>query len=216
MKVLHGLDTRSKLDLYAGRLAACGFDFAVRYYGRNPARNLTRPEALALADAGLELGAIWEAEGYRGEYFSYEQGLADGLAAQRMARDEIGQPAGSAIYFAVDFDPSGSELVGPVTHYFKGIRTAFEAAPADQRYLVGIYGSGTCCRAMLYARLARFGWLSQSRGYAGYLDYSEYNLKQLAADTLRGDGLAPLHFDRNQSNPLQQTGLFTIRATAEV
>lgn len=216
MKVLHGLDTRSKLDHYAGRLAAEGFTFAVRYYGRNPARNLTRPEALALAEAGLELGVIWETDGHRRDYFSYEQGLADGLAAQRMARDEIGQPADSAIYFAVDFDASGTELIGPVTHYFKGVRTAFEAAPAHQRYAVGIYGSGTSCRAMLYARLARYGWLSQTRGYAGYLDYSEFNLKQLASGTLQAEGLPTLHFDHNQTNPLQRTGFFTMRMTADV
>src|SRR2546427_6218300 len=40
---------------------------------------------------------------HRADYFSYGQGYSDAVAAYRQAKG-IGQPPGSAIYFAVDFN----------------------------------------------------------------------------------------------------------------
>jgi len=65
-----------------------------------------------------------------------------------------GQPAGSAIYFAVDFDPNADQVRGPISDYFRAVSQAFAAAPT--RYAVGIYGSGLACRLIRDADLATF------------------------------------------------------------
>jgi len=40
----------------------------------------------------------------------------------------VGQPNGSAIYFAVDYNAPDRDIVGAVQQYFRGVRTALAAA----------------------------------------------------------------------------------------
>ena len=81
----------------------------------------------------------------------------------------IGQPAGTAIYFAVDYDATTADIGGPIADYFTAVNAALDAA--STRYTAGVYGSGLTCRAMRKAGLATFTWLA---GFTGFQQYKNF------------------------------------------
>ena len=110
---------------------------------------------------------------YNGQTVS--QGYADGEEAVASAK-AVGQPAnGSAIYFALDFDPG-------VGGYFPGLQQAVETyltgvgqALAGSGYSLGVYGAAQTLQwavtndpASNYAADVSYTWLSGSSGWAGY------------------------------------------------
>ncbi|MFC5547708.1 DUF1906 domain-containing protein [Massilia aerilata] len=214
MTALRGLDTAIELTRHAGALRSQGYDFAMRYYSNNAAKNLSLGEARALSQAGLQMGVVWETTGTHAGYFTRAQGLADGAQAFRMAFEAIGQPFGSAIYFAVDYDPTQADLDGGISNYFTGVHAALyvanEGAPS---YRVGVYGSGLCCGALLEREMAALSWLSQSSGFAGSRRYAEQKLydiiQMLPARIVGADGIV-LSIDPDATHPEKDAGLFSV------
>lgn len=47
------------------------------------------------------------------------------------------------MFFAVDYDPTGDSISGPVTDYFTGINASMDAQLLG-KYKVGVYGTATC------------------------------------------------------------------------
>lgn len=214
MTALRGLDTTVELTRHAEALKSQGYDFAMRYYSNNAAKNLSLGEARALSQAGLQMGVVWETTGTHAAYFTRAQGLADGAQAFRMARESIVQPFGSAIYFAVDYDPSQADIDGSISNYFTGVHAALyvanEGAPS---YRVGVYGSGLCCGALLEREMAALSWLSQSSGFAGSRRYAEQKLydiiQMLPARIVGADGIV-LSIDPDATHPEKDAGLFSV------
>ena len=211
MPTLKGLDADGDLTLHAECLKSEGFDFAIRYYNTlNPAKNLSLTEAQALVRAGLQLGAVWE-DGFPNHrsFFSHAKGVVHGTAAYHMAMAEIGQPADTPIYFAVDYDASTDDVAGVINAYFQGIRDGFKAIGQDApRYQVGVYGSGLVCSTLLQNHLATFAWLSQSTGFRGSRQFAQqkaYNLIQLLPTDV-----CNINIDPDETNPDKPSGLFTI------
>jgi len=214
MSVLNGLDTTIELTRHAAALKAQGYDFALRYYSNNAAKNLSLGEARALSAAGLQIGVVWETSGTHAGFFSRAQGLADGAQAFRMASESIVQPFGSAIYFAVDYDPTQADLDGVISNYFTGVHAALyvanEGAPS---YRVGVYGSGLCCGTLVERGMASLSWLSQSTAYAGSREYAaqqRYDLIQMLPARVPGDGGIVLSIDPDATHPERDAGLFTL------
>jgi hypothetical protein len=116
MVMLKGLDTTVELTRQAVALREQGYDFALRYYSHNAAKNLSLGEARALVGAGLRIGVVWETSGTHASFFNRTQGLADGATAFLMAREVVRQPYGSAIYFAVDYDPTQADIDGAISN----------------------------------------------------------------------------------------------------
>lgn len=214
MPVLKGLDTTVELTRHAAALKEQGYDFALRYYSHNAAKNLSLGEARALSQAGLRIGVVWETAGTRAGFFTRAQGLADGAAAFQMARDVIGQPLGSAIYFAVDFDPTQADLDGAISNYFTGVHAAlFVAAEGQPSYQVGVYGSGLCCATLIDSGQASLSWLSQSTGFAGSRQYAaqqRYDLIQLLPARIPGADGVVLDIDPDATHPERDGGLFVV------
>lgn len=211
MTVLTGVKAPFELTQHAIAIKQQGIDFAIRSYSHHAGKNLSLAEARALTDAGIQIGVVWEASGPHLNYFSRAQGLADGAAAYLMAQSVITQPSGSAIYFAVDFNPGGDEIEGPITRYFEGVNQAFKAAwPGEQQYQIGVYGSGACCQAMIGAGLATLGWLSAPAEFLGSQDYAAYNLKQLEAAILPVDDGKKISVDLARNNQDRPAGLFRV------
>ena len=214
MPVLKGLDTTVELTRHAAALQEQGYDFALRYYSHNAAKNLSLGEARALAQAGLRIGVVWETTGTRAGFFTRAQGLADGAAAFQMARNVIGQPFGSAIYFAVDFDPTQADLDGAISNYFTGVHAAlYVAAEGQPSYRVGVYGSGLCCGTLVDRGQASLSWLSQSTGFAGSRQYAEqqrYDLIQLLPMRIPGADGVVLDIDPDATHPERDGGLFIV------
>lgn len=214
MPVLKGLDTTMELTRHAEALKSQGYDFAMRYYSNNASKNLSLGEARALSQAGLKIGVVWETSGTHASFFTRAQGLADGAQAYRMARESIGQPFGSAIYFAVDYDPTQADIDGGISNYFTGVRAAlYVANDGAPSYQVGVYGSGLCCGALVERGIAGLSWLSQSAGFAGSRQYAEQKrydiLQTLPARIVGADGIV-LSIDPDTTHPDNDAGLFSV------
>ncbi|WP_332856569.1 DUF1906 domain-containing protein [Duganella sp. S19_KUP01_CR8] len=211
MIVLTGLKAPFELTQHAIAIKQQGIDFAIRYYSHQAGKSLSLAEARSLTDASIQIGALWQAGGDHLNYFSRAQGCADGAAAYLMAQSVITQPSGSAIYFAVDFNPSMEAIAGPVSAYFDGVNQAFRAAgPGEPKYQVGVYGSGACCEEMLLRGLAALSWLSPSPEYHGSRDYVGFNLKQLAAASLPVDDGKHISVELTRTNDGYPAGLFRV------
>ena len=195
-----GLDINHDCGGIAKALAADGYEFIARYYkmtqGSHP---LTHKEARALTDAGLSIVAVWE-NGFpnsRG-YFSYARGVHDGVAAYHYALTETRQPAGTPIYFAVDYDAAHEEISGGISDYFHGVRDGFHTigrgAPA---YAIGVYGSGCVCDWLLsHLPAVTYAWLSLSVGWCGYSAFTRWNIKQSGGAGATVHGL-PADYDES-------------------
>jgi hypothetical protein len=153
----------------------------IRYYNHNnPHKNLTLGEAHALVAAGLRIVSIWE-NGFpdHAGYFSHAKGVFDGTSAYHFAQQNIGQPAGTPIYFAVDYDASPKEISGVITQYFQGVTDAFNTISGHQPiYSIGVYGSGLTCSSFLNSGMVQFTWLAQSMGFRGSKTFKKFNIKQ--------------------------------------
>jgi Domain of unknown function (DUF1906)/Bacterial SH3 domain len=163
----------------AGFLAGAGVQTIIRYYSRDtglPGKRMSKSEALSFTAAGLRLAIVHEAKhGNKIESFTQSIGELDGAYARGYAARIIGQPTGSAIYFAVDVDASAKQIHDSVLPYFQGVTTAFATQNGQPNYRVGVYGSGATCEAVLDAGLATFAWLAQSKGWAGYKAFLQSN-----------------------------------------
>jgi hypothetical protein len=214
MPVLNGLDTTIELTRHAAALKAQGYDFALRYYSNNAAKNLSLGEARALSSAGLQIGVVWETSGTHAGFFSRAQGLADGAQAWRMAKEVVGQPFGSAIYFAVDYDPTQADIDGVISNYFTGVHAALYVANEGQpSYRIGVYGSGLCCGTLVERGQASLSWLSQSTAFAGSRQYAEqkrYDLLQMLPARIVGADGTVLSIDPDTTHPDKDAGLFSV------
>lgn len=182
-----GFDTMTNCQSKASSIKSAGYDFVCRYYNtNNTSKNLTLAEAQALSNAGVYIVSIWE-NGYptSASYFSKSKGLSDGAAAYAYAKNTIGQPSSSVIYFAVDYDASTSDISGVITDYFNGVCEAFKSAGGN--YGIGVYGSGAVCD-YIYKNVIQvfYTWLAQSTGWSGYTTYTGWNLKQGSGTTILG------------------------------
>ncbi|BDC48001.1 hypothetical protein F183_A03170 [Bryobacterales bacterium F-183] len=158
-----GFDTNRNCQPFLNCLNAEGMAFAARYYCKSTSqKRLSKNEAKALSQAGLKIAVVYQDAQDGIEHFNGVKGKASAKKALEQAAD-IGQPAGSAIYFACDFDPSADETRGPVTEFFHAVNA--ELAAATVSYKVGVYGSGLVCRVIRDASLASFAWLAGATGF---------------------------------------------------
>ncbi|TFW13842.1 glycoside hydrolase domain-containing protein [Duganella callida] len=207
MNVLTGVKAPFELTQYAIAIKQQGIDFAIRHYSHQSGRSLSLAEARALTDAGIQIGALWDAGEARPGYFNRAQGCADGAAAYLMAQSVIAQPSGSAIYFAVNLLPGADEIEGPITRYFEGVNQAFRAAlPEERQYQVGIYGSSACCAAIVEGGLATVSWLASG----GAQDYGAYSLLQLYPASLRVDDGQRISVEMACNSVDRPAGLFRV------
>jgi hypothetical protein len=200
-----GIDLAIDSRDVAQELKGSGLHFVARYY-RSPLSRwptLSPQEARAVTSNDMKLVAIWEYLAQRPEHFSYDKGYADALAAYQQAR-AIGQPSGSAIYFAVDFNAQERDIVGAINQYFRGVRAALAAAGGGSPpYRVGVYGSGAVCLYLKRMQLAEYTWLSASTAWSGSRDFGDWNIRQ-------GRRSATLSFDHDINEAQGDYGGFTV------
>jgi hypothetical protein len=176
--------------------------FVARYY-RDPSSRfpaLTPDEARRLAALGIKIVTVWEWHSSTPSYFTYASGYYDAMSAVRQARS-VGQPPGSAIYFAVDFNARDAALYA-VDQYFRGVNAGLAAAGGG--YRVGVYGSGAVCAAVKGARLAQYAWLSGSSSWDGTAGYNDWNIRQAPAAQRFGN----LSFDHDANEARNDYGGF--------
>ena len=204
----HGIDMATDARDVSMELTGSRVDFVARYY-RDPASRwptLSPAEARMLSAAGKEVVAVWESHSGNPAYFSYASGYADAAAAYRQAK-AVGQPAGSAIYFAVDFNAYQPDILGPIDHYFRGVLAGLQVAAGGHapEYRVGVYGSGAVCDYLKRARLAQLTWLSNSTAWAGHDQFAGWDIRQ-------GPQSAALSFSHDSNEARGDYGGFRVPA----
>jgi hypothetical protein len=199
----NGIDTNRQTGSAAACLKQNGIDFVFRYCSpstKNPDKNLTANEAAALAAANLEIGVVFEDSpmNVTVTYFTNARGVQDGENAWNFTQT-VGQPAGSCVYFAVDFDAAPEEI-DAIVDYFRGVQAAMNtAADGASAYALGVYGSGIVCQAVKEDNgLATFSWLTLSQGWRGVKTYAGWDVNQ-ARSTATLCELTVVAYDKDQS-----------------
>jgi len=184
-----GFDTAANVTNYAERLAGLGYRFGARYLcADGDWRRFTRQEAEAMCAAGMVCVSISEMGA--GDNFSAERGSIQAAKATEYAHT-IGQPEGSAIYFAIDSDrPKTADVIA----HFQAVYNA--GLPYD----IGVYGPGSFC-ALLRDELGlvSYAWLANARSWPGYAAFKgrENILQALPVTPFAPDAFA---IDPNESN----------------
>lgn len=215
------IDTPFNTESGLACLSSKGVRTVVRYYNFSnsrtfPEKAMELAEAQALGAHGMQIAVVFQQRQNQVADFSELKGVAAGRRAYRYANDNIGQPAGSAIYFSVDFDAKDNEIVNNVAPYFEGVKRAFvEESGGAPDYLIGAYGSGAVCTALTERGLIEFIWLAMSRDFRGTkeaLTAGRFHLAQRAP----AEALCGLDVDFNDANPNRPNfGAFTIEADTE-
>ncbi|MCM3270934.1 DUF1906 domain-containing protein [Paenibacillus elgii] len=121
-----------------------GITFIGRYYSSSEWKNLTRTEAELISSRGLYIVAVFQDAANYADYFTYERGINDCSAAIARALN-VGQPCGTPIYFAVDFEAhTGDPALGQVEAYFEGVQKTMRqhaAANGGDKWELGVYGT---------------------------------------------------------------------------
>jgi len=181
---MKGVDTPYSIVNHAHELVSAGCGFVIRYISPDtetfPNKRLSEAEVNALHSVALKIGCVWET-GNGADLFTAANGQAHAKAATSVSRN-LGQPTGSAIYFAVDLDVEESVLHAGVTDYFRAVKPAM----ATGGFKIGVYGSGRVCGYLKHLGLVEFTWLSQSTGWSGSSTYTDWNIKQGKSSTVAG------------------------------
>lgn len=165
-----------------------GIKTVIRYYNNGnssglPQKRLEPTEAQALSNAGFQIMVVFQTSQNQASDFSEAQGYAAGKSAFEWAKNTIGQPQGSAIYFAVDYNASESDLQSAIIPYFQGVKQAFlDLGEGEMYYKIGAYGSGLVVNTIMNEGISSFRWLSMSTGFYGTqqaLEDGNYELHQL-------------------------------------
>lgn len=215
------IDTPFNTESSIPCLSTQGVQTVLRYYNHSnsrafPRKRLELAEAQALSAHGMRIAVVFQQRQNRVADFDELKGVAAGRRAYRYAQDSIGQPAGSGIYFSVDFDASNSQVTNNVAPFFEGVKRAFdEESRGNPEYRVGAYGSGLVCGALTTRGLIELTWLAMSRGFRGTreaLRDGEFHLAQRAPATR----LCGLGVDFNEANPARPDfGAFTAEEDVE-
>lgn len=161
-------------DVYAGAqndaqlrsLFENSFKVAFHYYSRTPGKNLTAASAQQLSNLGFWIGVVWEAAGSDPDNFNAVQGASDAQAAVAQAL-AVGQPQGTGIAFAVDFDPSPEQITENILPYFIAADEVVRAAG----FQIGAYGCGAVLLALHEATAIDYDWLAGALGWSGSREY---------------------------------------------
>lgn len=174
--MIKGFDCASHISAEVlARAVDRGFAFAGRYYGTG-GKVLKPDEAAILAAADFPLISYFERTAGRAA-----QGAVAGVEDADLALEQaaaVGQPHGTPVYFAVDFDADLSDL-----RIDNGLCAYFEAVHNSNfamNYLVGVYGSGAVCDRMLSTGFAHRAAEAGAEGWQGSRAFEGWHLKQHA------------------------------------
>ncbi|MGE0526534.1 MAG: glycoside hydrolase domain-containing protein [Bdellovibrionales bacterium] len=152
----------------------------IRYYDHIPetirGKTLKRSERRLIAQNGFDLLIVFQHRSARIGSFTSERGQLDAQRSLELA-EAMGQPARSAIYFAVDNNWNRPSDLRKIKTYFYEAGLRVRAAG----YKIGGYGSGLVCDQLLNEGLVEYCWLSNASRWYGHDDFFEsgrWSLKQ--------------------------------------
>jgi hypothetical protein len=200
------VDVSTNVSDGIGILKSRGVTILGRYYSSRSWKRLTKYEAKLVSENGLKLFTVFEDDG--DPELTEDQGVHHAQMALAQAQ-QVGQPKGSAIYFALEHLPHGynASHIDGVVRYVTGLRSVLNG-----HYKVGVYSDGVICAALLDRHLAEFTWLSASTSFPGTKDFyasDRWSVAQRKVD-LDWDGLS---VDTNEAK--NEIGAFSTGVTPE-
>ncbi|WP_369351731.1 glycoside hydrolase domain-containing protein [Ligilactobacillus agilis] len=171
----NAIDTATILSASnAQKFKAAGYDIVGRYLTgtvgvgsskRN--KSLSVKEIEDITKAGLRIFPIYEDGGYEIDYFTAKQGLEDAHLAYAAA-NQLGFPAGTTIYFAVDVDALGEEIDNQIIPYFKAVASFLN----NTMYNIGVYGTRNVCLQVSNIKGVKYSFVADmSYGWSGNLGF---------------------------------------------
>lgn len=140
--------------------------------------------------AGLNVFPIMQEGNTSVADFSYEKGRDHGLQSVRRLM-QLGFPAGTTVFYAVDFDANDDGITSRVIPYFQGVNDVVNGARF--KYRVGIYGTRNVCTRVCNDGLAVEAFLaSMAWGWGGNLGFTmtpNWSYDQILEYTLPGTTL---------------------------
>jgi hypothetical protein len=183
------IDTNSNCIDSIDTLRAKGVTAVGRYYRViHPEWRLTKAETQKLSAVGIKLFTVYEDTGHD-LTLTAAQGKTDGQNALDQAT-EVGQPAGTPIYFALEGLPNGyvASDLSAIRKYFAGIQQVI-----GTKYALGVYSNGLVCETLLDEGVCSYTWLSASKAFAGTRDFyrtGRWNLAQTTPLDQNWNGLS--------------------------
>lgn len=190
---MNGISTNETLSRKTiQELKAAGIDFVFRYYCTDatkvPEKILQPKEAAIYASENMQVGVVYEFGGgaprrngddSHPEDFDPDKAERDAKVALKQA-DTVGQPKGTAIYFAVDHDFTDAGDLSKIYAYFNRVAAVFKAANSGSLpYKLGVYGSGMVCRTVkIRCPDVTFTWVAESTGWSESRTYADWSVKQ--------------------------------------
>lgn len=202
------LDTNTSCLGKGALLKANAVTAVGRYYRKetHPEWRISKAEAQELSKLGISLFVVFEDYGHADKLILTEdQGAKDATSALQQAKD-IGQPAGSAIYFAAEGLPGGYKTADlpKIKSYFKGIKDKLGG-----EFAAGVYGDGVVCDALRDEGFVKYTWLCAAstsfEGTCRALGKVQWSLAQVPPLDVDWNGLS---IDRNIDNPKRNKGDF--------
>ncbi len=166
------IDTPWNAAAYLKDLKAAGVKTIIRYYNRTnstklPEKRIEADESRAISDAGMKLAVVFQQRGGKDghiEDLDRASGATDAVRALELA-GRIGQPEGSAIYFAVDWDYFRETHLQSIQTYFSAAKDTLGG-----RFRIGVYGSGMVSARLREAGLVDYIWLPAATKWSGTKD----------------------------------------------
>jgi hypothetical protein len=192
------IDTNNETTQKLAQLKSAGIECVIRYISTNTAgEKVVKPaEARAIAAAGLKLALVFEVFGGANDFvhddIDAESGAKHGDFARQWATN-VGAPANTIIWFAIDTDCSTSQYERLVKPYLAAAKVALRG-----QYRIGVYACGFVCGRVLDENLVDATWLTQSMGFNGsraFRDSRRWRLLQGPETTFAG-----LSIDSDEAN----------------
>ena len=177
----------------AQALVAAGYRIVGRYLDEHLApgddgylgKALKAGEPQIIIGAGLRLLPIFQYNGRELASFTYDKGFAQAqIAHQKCVEHRI--PAGTCVYFAVDYDAMDVDIDGGIKQYFQGVAAGLAAL--GTRYTFGVYGPRNVCTRISKEAGAKWSLVSGlSNSFSGNLgfplpeNWSFNQIKEIAA-----------------------------------
>jgi hypothetical protein len=161
------VDVSGQIGGVAQCFAKNGVKAVGRYYNYGAGHKvLSRQEAQAIVASGIAIWVVFEYYNNAPKWFTGKLGKQDATRALQCAQEIVGQPEGSAIYFAADYDEKGANYDSGIVPYFQAVQGVFRRSDGTMPYRIGVYSDGLVCRRLLEDGLVTDTWLSCSSSYA--------------------------------------------------
>lgn len=199
LQVLDSPDPRH-VAAQIGALKARGLKAAILYISPiNPAGDKTakKPAIDAIRAAGVDVGFVCEGWGGSNNFAHQDINATCGTRDGAMCGhwlDQLGAPAGTAVYPTVDNDASAKQIEQLCVPYFIAFRAAL-----GPHYRMGAYGCGALLQRLDQGQIINFRWLSNAMGWSGSKAYrasNKWDILQGLATRVSG-----IDIDPDQLNP---------------